>query len=155
MRPELILSLGCLGLFSLADLRYRAAPGAALFFLAAVLIALPDNPLRVGMVVLAVLWGMMKKWPALLALPLLLHPSTWAVFLVGTGVRRGEIGRFDILVLGGVACLFDMPAPILALVGVELWCRWLGRNREGFAPGLPGVLGGAAGYLILKAFLQM
>lgn len=142
-----ILSLACLGLFSLADLRYRVAPGIELFFLSAALVGAFADPLRVGMVLLAVSWS---RWrlPPVLALPALLHPSSWAVLLAGTGVRRGAVGDADLLALGGLACLFDWPAPLLALVGVEVWRLWWRRARPGPVPAMPGMLLGLVAYCL-------
>jgi len=57
MTPTAIFSLASLALFSLADLRYRVAPGAGVFFLAMAILAAPEDTLRVGLVVLAVGWG--------------------------------------------------------------------------------------------------
>ncbi|MGD2155409.1 MAG: hypothetical protein PVG14_06005 [Anaerolineales bacterium] len=148
MAPAVILSLGSLVLFSLADLRYRAAPGVAAFFLAAVLLGAPADPLRATLVVLAVCWGIWSWWPFLLVLPLLLYPFTWAVLLTGGGVRRGIVGRADLLALGGLACLFDWPAPALALIGVEMWRWWWRKQRMEPVPALPGMLLGLCVYLM-------
>jgi hypothetical protein len=147
-------ALGCLALFSLADLRYRTAPGAGFFFLAAVLIAFPQDPRKVGMIILAVGWGISQRRPAYLALPLLLHPSTWAVVMAGVGVRKRVIGRFDLFVLAGVACLLDWPVPFLALVGMEIWRRFWRRKRADAAPALPGIFLGVLAYLIGIAATQ-
>jgi len=150
MTTEALLSLASLALFSLADLRYRVVPGAAVFFLGAVLLAAPANPIRVGLVILAVGWGWLR-WPSILILPALFSPSTWAVLLTGAGLRQGIVGEADLLILGGIACLFDWPATVMAMVGVELW-RW-GRKRwrVGVCPkfaALPGMLLGTVVYLL-------
>jgi hypothetical protein len=152
MTPETILSLTSLALFSLADLRYRVVPGAAVFFLTAVLIAAPADPIRVGLVVLAVGWGCLR-WPSILIMPALFSPSAWAVLLTGAGVRRRIIGEADLLALGGIACLFDWTAAVLAFLGVEVW-RW-GRKRWQFDvcpkfAALPGMLLGSEVYLLWK-----
>ncbi len=146
MIPVAIFSLASLTLFSLADLRYRVVPGAAVFFLAAILFAAPADPIRVGLVVLAVGWGWLR-WPSILILPALFSPSTWAVLLTGAGVRRGIVGEADLLVLGGIACLFDWPATVVALLGVEVW-RWGWRKRcIKSIPALPGMGLGLLAYL--------
>jgi hypothetical protein len=146
MIPEAILSLA---LFSLADLRYREVPGAAVFFLASVLVTAPADPIRVGLVVLSVGWGWLR-WPSLWILPAFFLPSTWAVLLTGAGVRQGIVGEADLLTLGGMACLFDWPATMLVLAGVETW-RWMWRQKSANSvPALPGMLMGFSVYLLWK-----
>ena len=125
MTPATLLSLASLTLFGLADLRYRVAPGAAVFFQAAVILSVPENPLRVSLVVLAVGWGVLG-WPSFLIAPALFFPSNWPISLTSVGVRQGVVGEADVLVLGGLACLFDWPATVCALVGVDVW-----RRRDG------------------------
>jgi hypothetical protein len=154
MTPAALLSLASLALFSIADLRYRTAPGIPLFFLAAVALGARSDLLRVGLVVLAVAWGARRGWPAIFVLPALLHPAAWAVLLAGAGVRRGMIGPADLLALGGLACLFDWPGSIAALMGIELWRRWWGRRQTGPVPAFPGMFLGLGGYLIWQAILQ-
>ena len=143
MTPVAIFSLASLVLFSLADLRYRVVPGAAVFFLAAILFAAPTDPIRVVLVILAVGWGWLR-WPSILMIPALFSPSTWAVLLTGAGVRHGVVGKADLLVLGGIACLFDWPATVFALIGVELWRRCQLRSES--VPALPGMLVGVICY---------
>jgi len=147
--PAGIAYLVPLALFSLYDLRYRLAPGIGLFFLGAVLLAAPADPLRAGTAVLATAWGFCNA-PGLLALPLLAHPSSWAVLFTGCGVRRGVAGRADLLAMGGIAALYPWPATLLALVGVEL-CRrgWRGRHG-GPAPAIPGMFLGVSAYLVFS-----
>jgi len=145
MTPAALLSLASLALFSLADLRYRVVPGVAVFFLASVLLAAPVDPVRVGLVVMAVGWGWLR-WPSILIIPTLFTPSTWIVLLTGAGVRRGMVGGADLLALGGIACLFDWPATVMALVGVELWRR-VPRKSES-VPALPGIFLGVGGYIL-------
>jgi hypothetical protein len=158
MTPAALLSLGALGLFSLADLRYRVAPGAPAFFLGAVLLAAPADPVRVGLVVLAVGWGTWRGWPALLGWLALLHPAAWAVLLAGAGARRGLVGRADLLALGAMACLFDWPGAGLSLAGVEVW-RWFwqhwplgpdGPGDRAGVPALPGMLLGMVVYFLWR-----
>ena len=144
--PEM-LSVFTLGLFSLADLRYRMVPGVSAFFLAAVWFGALENPLRVALVVLVVGWGWLRGfsfwvWPALL------HPSTWMVSLFGAGVRRGWVGASDLLALAGLACLFDWYVPVFALLGVEGWRRWWNRRQIGKVPALPGMFLGLLVYLM-------
>jgi hypothetical protein len=147
--PIAILSLSSLALFSLADLRYRVVPGVTLFFMAAVLLAAPKDPLRVALVVVAVGWGIRRGWPHLLVLPALFHPSTWVVLLTGAGVRKGMVGGADLLALGGLVCLFGWPVAVMVLVGVELWRRWWKWRRPGSVPALPGMFLGLIAYLLL------
>ena len=155
-----IFSLASLGIFSLADLRYRTVPAAEIFFLGSVLLALRSNvstalntspnPLAVGIIVLAVAWGILR-WPGWMAWPLLLYPPAWIVLLAGFGVRQVVIGKSDLLVLGGLACLFPWPAIVLVLLGVESWRRWLRwRGKSGMLPAIPGMFLGMAAYVLLK-----
>lgn len=148
MTPTVILSLATLTVFSLADLRYRVAPGAAVFFLAAVILSAPGDPLRVSLAVLAVGWGLFR-WPAIVIIPALFFLSAWVVSLTGAGVRRGIVGQADLLTLGGLACLFDWPATVFALLGVEVWrSLWKWRRVES-VPALPGMFLGFSIYLFL------
>ena len=147
MTPEAILSLTSLALFSLADLRYRTVPGAAVFFLASVLLAAPADPIRVGLVILAVGWGWLRG-PSWVILPALISPSTWMVLLMGAGVRQGIVGEADLFVLGGMACLFDWPATVMALAGVELWRRRWPRKYSAPAPAIPGLFLGLCAYFL-------
>jgi hypothetical protein len=153
MTPTVIFSLATLALFSLADLRYRTVPGAAVFFLASVLIAAFADPIRVGLVVLVVGWGWLR-WPSMLIIPALFSPATWVVLLTGAGVRHSIIGEADLLALGGIACLFDWPASVIVFVSVELWRRWWKRrsrpDHPGDCPALPGMLLGFSVYLLWK-----
>jgi hypothetical protein len=146
MTPAEIFSLASLALFSLADLHFRTVPGAAVFFLASVFIAAAEDPIRVGLVVLAVGWGWLR-WPSILIIPALFSPSTWAVFLMGAGVRRGVVGKADLLVLGGIACLFDWPATVMAIAGIEVWRRWWRKRCTKPVPALPGMGLGLITYL--------
>ena len=158
-----IFSLASLGIFSLADLRYRTVPAAEIFFLGSVLLALRSNvstalntspnPLAVGIIVLAVAWGILR-WPGWMAWPLLLYPPAWIVLLAGFGVRQVVIGKSDLLVLGGLACLFPWPAIVLVLLGVESWRRWLRwRGKSGMLPAIPGMFLGVAAYVLVKIIL--
>ena len=155
-----IFSLASLGIFSLADLRYRTVPAAEIFFLGSVLLALRSNvstalntspnPLAVGIIVLAVAWGILR-WPGWMAWPLLLYPPAWIVLLTGFGVRQGVIGKSDLWVLGSLACLLPWPALILVVLGVESWRRWLRwRGKSGMLPAIPGMFLGMAAYVLLK-----
>lgn len=144
--PHVLYALVSLGWFSLTDLRFRTTPGVEFFFCGAVLLGLFANPLRVGVVVLAVA-GLLGNWRPCVIIPLLFHPSTWMVLLVGTGHRKGYVGGADLLALGGVACLFDWYVPVLALIGVLLWREWWGRRWRGPLPALPGMFLGIFVYL--------
>lgn len=146
--PELLL-LGAFALLSLADLRYREAPGILVVYLAALYLEAARDPLRAASVALAVIWGHWRAWPGVLAWPALLHPAAWVVMLAGYGVRMGIVGRGDLLAAGALACLFPWPAPVLAFLGVEAWRRlWVRRGLAGPLPALPGMLIGLAVYLL-------
>lgn len=147
--PE-YFAVTALTLFSFADLRTRLVPGIELFFLAAVLIAAPANPVVVSLVVLAVAWGWLKAIPGWLALPLLFLPSTWPVLLTGFGVRQGVVGRADLLAIASLACLFPWPALVLAMLGLETWRRLWRVRQDGPVPAIPGLLLGILAYLLLK-----
>ncbi len=145
-----LYSLASLGIFSLADLRYRTVPAAEIFFLGSVLLASQSGPLAVGVIVLAVAWGILR-WPGWIACPLLLYPPAWIVLLAGFGVRQGLVGKGDLLVLGGLACLLPWPALIFVLLGLESWRRWLRwRGKSGMLPAIPGMFLGVATYVLVK-----
>ncbi len=146
--PEFLL-LGAFALLSLADLRYRAAPGIAAVYLAALYLAATSDPLQAASVALAVIWGHWRFLPGALAWPALLHPAAWVVMLAGYGVRMGIVGQGDLLAAGALACLFPWPAPVLAFLGVEIWRRlWVRRGLPGPLPALPGMFMGLAVYLL-------
>jgi hypothetical protein len=151
--PE-YFAVTALTLFSLSDLRTRLAPGIEWFFLGAVLIAAPANPLAAGMAALAVAWGFLPGLPGWLALPLLFLPSTWPVLLTGFGVRQGVVGRADLLAIAGLACLFPWPALVLAILGLDAWRRVWQLRQVGPVPAIPGMLLGILVYLLLKLFIQ-
>jgi hypothetical protein len=151
--PE-YFAVTALMLFSFSDLRNRLAPGIEWFFLGAVLIAAPANPLTTGMVVLAVGWGCLNALPGWLALPLLFLPSTWPVLLTGFGVRRGVVGRADLLAIASLACLFSWQALVLSMLGLEAWRRFWRRRQPGPVPAIPGMLLGLLVYLFLSLFVQ-
>ena len=141
-------------LFSFADLRYRLVPGIEIFLLGTVLLTLPMNPIQTGLVLLACVWGLFSKVPGFLSLPLLFYPPAWPVLLTGYGYRRGLIGRADLMAVGGLACLFPLPAVLLALLGLEVWRRVWVRRQTGPIPALPGLLLGVVIYLLLRLFLS-
>ena len=141
-------------LFSFADLRYRLVPGIEIFFLGALLLTLPMNPIQTGLVLLACVWGLFSKVPGFLSLPLLFYPPAWPVLLTGYGYRRGLIGRADLFAVSGLACLFPLPAVLLALLGLEVWRRVWVRRQTGPIPALPGLLLGVVIYLLLRLFLS-
>ncbi len=148
--PGSLFLVGLLGLFSLADLRYRSIPGAGIFFAGAVILAFPADPWRVLAVVLAVLWGL-NRWPGFLALLAAFQPAAWPVLLVGTGVRHGLIGGADLFALGGVAALFGWQAGLLSLLGVQGWLWWWRwRKRPMPMPALPGIFMGASVWLVIQ-----
>ena len=74
------------------------------------------------------------------------------MLLTSYGYRRGLIGRADLLAITGLACLFPLPAVLLALLGLDLWRRvWIHR-QAGPIPALPGLLLGILGYVGWKMF---
>src|SRR3990172_2825844 len=107
-------------LFSFADLRYRLVPGIELFLFGTLLLTLPTSILQTGLILLACAWGLFRNISGWLALPLLFYPPAWPVLLTGYGYRRGLIGRADLLAISGLACLFPLPAVLLALIGLEI-----------------------------------
>ena len=141
-------------LFSFADLRYRLVPGIEIFLLGTVLLTLPMNPIQTGLVLLACVWGLFSKVPGFLSLPLLFYPPAWPVLITGYGYRRGLIGRADLLAVSGLACLFPLPAVLLALLGLEVWRRVWIRRQTGPIPALPGMLLGLFAFLLLRVFLS-
>jgi hypothetical protein len=150
--PE-YFAVTALTLFSLSDLRTRLAPGIEWFFLGAVLIAAPANPLATGLAVLAVAWSLLPGLPGWLALPLLFLPSTWPVLLTGFGVRQGVVGRADLMAIAGLACLFPWPALVLAILSLEAWRRVWRIRQGGPVPAIPGMLLGILVYLLFKLFV--
>ena len=137
-------------LFSIADLKYRLVPGIELFFLGTILLTLPSTPLQAGVILLACAWGVFRNLSGWFTLPLLFFPPTWPVLLTGYGYRKGLIGRADLLAISGLACLFPLPAVLLALLGLELWRRFWIRRKTGLIPALPGLLLGLLFYLAIK-----
>lgn len=140
-------------LFSFADLRYRLVPGIELFLLGTILLTLPAHPLPTGILLLACVWGLLRNVPGFLSLPLLFYPPAWPVLLTGYGFRRGLIGRADLLAITGLACLFPLPAVLLALLGLDLWRRVWIRRQAGPVPALPGLLLGLLVFLLFRLFL--
>jgi hypothetical protein len=141
-------------LFSFADLRYRLVPGIELFFLGAILLALPITPIATGLMVLACVWGIFRNAAGWFALPLLFYPAAWPILLTGYGYRKGIIGRADLLAISGLACLLPLPAVLLSLLGLELWRRIWIRRQLGAIPALPGLLLGVLVFLLLRLIFQ-
>ena len=146
-------ALASFTLFSLADLRYRLVPGIELFFLGTVLLTLPATPLQTGIILLACAWGLFRNVSGWIALPLLFYPPAWPVLLTGYGYRKGIIGRADLLAIGGLACLFPLPAVLLAIFGLEIWRRIWIRRQTGSIPALPGMLLGLLVYIGIRTYL--
>ena len=142
-------------LFSFADLRYRLVPAIEIFFGAALILALPESPIHVAVILLAFSWGWLPRWPSFLALPLLFYPPAWVVLLTGFGVRHGMIGKADLLAVAGLACLFPWPALILAALGLEVWRRFWVWRRSGPVPALPGMLLGILAFLLGRLFFPL
>jgi len=168
MNPTHLIFLIIFLLLSLADLRYRVVPGVEYVFMGAVLIAAPTNPWGVCAVVLAVAWGGLPvhqtsgrqvSWPNTLVLPLLFYPGAWPVLLTGSGVRKGLVGRGDLLAAGSLALVFPWPALILVLIGLEVWRRWWVRQSVRMVatssctslPALPGMCLGIILYFGIEA----
>ena len=128
-------------LFSFADLRYRLVPAIEIFFLASLFIAASGSLPQVLAIVLAVAWGIFASLPGFLVIPALFFPPAWVLLLTGFGVRRGLIGRADLLALAGIASLFPWTAVVLSVLGVELWRRWWRKRypNDGLSPALPGM----------------
>lgn len=149
--PE-VFALASFSLFSYADLRYRLVPGIEVFLFGTILLTIPATPIQTGLVVLACAWGVYRNLPGWFALPFLFYPPLWPVLLTGYGVRRGIIGRADLLAISGLACLFPLPAVLLALLGLEVWRRVWIRRQMGAIPALPGLLLGLIVYLLPRLF---
>ena len=147
-------ALASFTLFSLADLRYRLVPGIELFFLGTILITLPASTVQTGIISLACAWGIFRNLSGWFALPLLFYPPAWPVLLTGYGYRKGLIGRADLLAISGLACLFPLPAVLLAIFGLEIWRRIWIRRQTGSIPALPGLLLGLLAFLLLRLVLQ-
>jgi hypothetical protein len=139
-------------LFSFADLRYRLVPAIEIFFLASLFIAASGSLPQVLAIVLAVAWGIFASFPGFLVIPALFFPPAWILLLTGFGVRRGLIGRADLLALAGIASLFPWTAVILSVLGVELWRRWWRKRypNDGLSPALPGMLLGLSVFSLAK-----
>ena len=84
--------------------------------------------------------------------PILFYPLAWPVLLTGYGYRKGLIGRADLLAITGLACLFPLPAVLLALIGLDLWRRVWIRRQSSSIPALTGLLLGMLVYVGLKMF---
>lgn len=144
--PHALYALIALAYFSLTDLRDRTAPGIEFFFGGAALLGLLENPLRVGVVLLAVI-GVLRSRRPLAMMALLVSPSTWVVGLVGYFYRKKAVGGADWLALAGIACLFPWNVPIFVVMGMALWrVVWQGR---GPIPALPGIWLGVLVALLL------
>ena len=148
-----LFALASFTLFSFADLRYRLVPAIEIFFGAALILALPEAPLHVSLILLAFAWGWLPRWPGSLALLSLFYPPAWVVLLTGFGVRHRMIGKADLLAVTGLACLFPWPALILVILGLEFWRRFWVWHRSGPVPALPGMLLGLLVFLLGKLFI--
>jgi len=61
------------------------------------------------------------------------------------------VGGADLLVLGGLACLYDWPATVCALVGVEVWRMFWKKWESSPVAALPGMGFGLIVYLLWGA----
>lgn len=136
--PRVLYTLVCLAWFSLTDLRARTAPGVEYFFAGSVLLEVRENPLQVGMVVLAVI-GVLRNWPFSWMSLLLLHPATWMVVWVGYCYRKKMVGGADWLALAGIACLFAWHIPIGVWLGVLVWQFGWKKTKKEIIPAFPGI----------------
>lgn len=144
-----------LTLFSFSDLRYRLVPGIEIFFLGTILLALPASPVQTIIILVACIWGLIGTVPSFCVVPLLFHPPAWPVLLTGYGYRKGIIGRADLLAIGGLACLFPLPAILFSLLGLEVWRRFWIRRQPGSIPALPGLLLGTLAFLLVRILFQL
>lgn len=142
-------------LFSVADLRYRLVPGIELFLMGTILLTLPISPIQTGIMLFACLWGVIRTLSGWFALPLLFFPPALPVLLTAYGYRRGLIGRADLLAIGGLACLFPLPALLFSLLGLEIWRRIWIRRKTGSIPALPGLLLGLLTFLLFRLLFQL
>jgi len=142
-------------LFSFADLRYRLVPAIEIFFLASLFITAPVSLPQTLAILLAVAWGIFRTFPGFMVIPALFFPPTWILFLTGFGVRRGIIGRADLLALAGIACLFPWTALALSILGVEIWRRWWRKRHpnDHFSPALPGMFLGLSVFSLAQWLL--
>lgn len=148
-----LLIILALALFSLADLKYRVAPGVEVLFFGAVLLKVFNNPLGV----LAILMAMAVAWqqrPSIAMWVSTLYPSAWPVLLVSSGVRRGMIGTADLWAIGSIAILFPLPAVVLSLIGVDIWRRWWQKWHRSDVPALPGMFLGIVLYALGTLLIQ-
>jgi hypothetical protein len=149
------ISLVSFAIFSLIDLRTRLVPFIEAFFVIAAFFAFPLAELHVSILVVAVLWGLFCRIPAWFALPFLFYPLSWPALLVGFGVRKGMIGRADLLAIAMIGFLFPFPAVIMSLFGFEFWRRWwIRRGNDGLIPALPGLFLGLSAYSLLQIGLS-
>jgi len=144
-------------LFSFADLRYRLVPAIEIFFLASLFMAAPASLPQVFAIVLVVTWGIFDSFPGFLVIPALFFPPAWLLLLTGFGVRRGLVGRADLLALAGIASLFPWTALVLSVLGVELWRRWWRKRypSDGLSPAFPGMLLGLSVFSLAQWFLAV
>ena len=149
-----VFALASLILFSYADLRYRLVPGVEIFLIGAVLLRLPIDPFQTGLIMLACSWGVFRNISGWFSLPLLIYIPAWPVLFAVYGYRKSIIGRADLIVIGGLACLFPVSAVLFSLFGLEIWRRFWIRHHIGDIPALPGLLSGLIIHLGLRSLLQ-
>jgi hypothetical protein len=153
--PIQTISLISFAVFSIVDLRTRLVPFIEAFFIIAVFFTFPGDKLHVIVLVVAVIWGLFRRIPAWFALPFLFYPLSWPALLVGFGVRKGMIGRADLLAIAMIGFLFPFPAVITSLFGFEFWRRWwIRRGNDGLIPAMPGLFLGLAAYSLLQVGLS-
>jgi hypothetical protein len=151
MTPVQAIFLISMAIFSLFDLRTRLVPFIELFFGIAAFVAFPDDRLHVTIIILAVLWGTLRRIPAGLMLPFLFYPYSWPTLVVGFGVRKRMVGQADLFALAIVGVLFPFPAVIMSIFGFELWRRWwVSRGKCGLMPAIPGLFLGLSAYSIVQ-----
>lgn len=146
-----VIFLLSFAIFSLVDLRIRLVPLIEVFFGIAVFLSFPDAPLHVTVLILAVIWGIIRRIPARFLLPFLFYPPSWPALIVGFGVRKQMIGQADLFALATIGVLFPFPAMIMSLLGFEAWRRWwVSRGNCGLIPALPGLFLGLAVYSVAQ-----
>lgn len=138
-----------LSLQALADLRWRTAPAATLFCLAGLLFGLTQDPTRVVVTLLVLVWGL-GVGADMLAPLFLLHPTTFLLMPWGYALRTHKAGLNDLLVLTGVGMAFSWPMLLLAVLGVEVWRNWWQLRRPDLTrmPVVPGIAFGCSVYFL-------
>lgn len=144
MSIETLFLFSGLSFQALSDLRWRTAPAASMFCLAGVLLGFSQDPKRVLVALLILLWGLGlgTTWAAYL---FLLHPTSLLLIPWGYAVRTAQAGLPDLLILVGIGAALPWPVLLLAALGIEVWRHWW-RWRYPSAKRMPMIPGVAFGY---------